>query len=149
MTSKRASDPPWRTLHGEVRLIDGLLAIAGVSLVSLGWLHYLWLIPRERVPERPVAHLAAMVLGPLLSAAALAVAGPLFWLWVGLALASVGLGGFFWVLMAFAPLPDGNIAVCVGEPLLDFTALDSTGAEVGPSDWRGRPVLFKFFRGHW
>jgi peroxiredoxin len=40
-------------------------------------------------------------------------------------------------------------AVTVGEPVLEFHALDDAGQPFDLSTLRGRPFLLKFFRGHW
>ena len=37
----------------------------------------------------------------------------------------------------------------VGEPIIDFTALDDKGNEFDLASLRGTPFLLKFFRGHW
>ena len=40
-------------------------------------------------------------------------------------------------------------AVAVGQPLPDFTAPDENGDLFSLSSLHGKPVLLKFFRGHW
>jgi peroxiredoxin len=37
----------------------------------------------------------------------------------------------------------------VGETLRDFSALDENGERFELASTAGRPVLLKFFRGHW
>jgi len=127
--------------------VSTLLAILGLSLVSVSWLHYLWLIPQERVPARPIIHTALMTAGLIFS-----VGAP----WVDASLLSAGLGVvtaplafLFFYLLTQARLPDTEIAVTVGDELLGFTATDPSGVAVGPAEWRGERVLLKFFRGGW
>ena len=128
-------------------------SVGGVLIVSIGWLAYLARIPGERVPEKPTGTALVMGIGtaaslvPLLHAvvhhqspAALAVLA---------AAVSAGLAGFFLWLLREAQLPDGALAVAVGDRLLPFSAADTQGGRQGPADWEGRRVLFKLFRGHW
>ena len=122
-------------------------------MVLSSWLHYLWLIPQEWVPEKPRGHQAILLGGALLTG----IGAAMGWLegttqglvFTALFLASAGGAGFFFWLMTWAPLPDGEIAVAVGEPLLDFEAPDSTGTVRSIAEWRGKKLLLKFFRGHW
>jgi hypothetical protein len=58
-------------------------------------------------------------------------------------------GTAFFVLLALAGQSKQAPAVAVGGPLIDFTAADENGEPFDLSSLRGRPVLLKFFRGHW
>jgi len=125
-------------------------ALGAMALVLGGWLHYLAAIPKERVPARPRAHQATMATALLLAAAAVALGAP------GpdvaslvVALVATGLSLFFFYLLAQAPLPDGALAVAVGDALPLIELKDSDGRLGRSADWRGRRVLLKFFRGHW
>jgi len=124
------------------------LALASLALTTGAWLHYLALIPRERVPARPTAHQAAMVAALLLGAAAVLQSradAPS----IAIAAVSMSLVAFFFYLLRQAPLPDGKLAVTVGDPLPLIEATSSDGERVLSTDWAGQRVLFKFFRGHW
>lgn len=129
-----------------------LLSGAGLLLVTGAWIHYLWLIPREEVPDRQVFHLVFLGLGTLLSLSGVArglqtEATP--WLaLVGLILAG-GLAGFFVYLLYLARLPAAPLAISVGKPLPHFVAGDDQHGRVDSREWRGQRVLLKFFRGHW
>ena len=125
-------------------------AAAGAMAVGLAasvWLHYLWLIPRELVPAKPIVHRAAAWLALALCGGALALTPTP--LGAALALSGGGLAAFFLWLLTQAPLPDGAITVAVGEAMPSLTLLDDTGAHRALSDWHGRRVLLKLFRGHW
>lgn len=125
-------------------------------LALFGWVHYLQLIPKEKVPSRPLFHTTLMVLSCLLAATYIILSlrspQPLH---LGLVVASVlsfGVAAFFLYLLTQAPLPDNKIKVSVGEPMLPVTGLDSAGQthRLDPSSgWTGQRLLFKFFRGHW
>ncbi|MCB9766122.1 MAG: hypothetical protein H6739_40475 [Alphaproteobacteria bacterium] len=134
------------------------LLVLGPALSLLivlgGWLHYLRLIPQERVPERPVAHMGVLGVGALLAVMSTIPGVTTGSLAVGLAalvLGAIAVGGalYFPILLSQAPLPDGALVVSVGDPLPDFEAPDATGAVHRSADWRGSRVLLKFFRGHW
>lgn len=127
--------------------------MGGLVLAVAGWLRYLMLIPKEKVPVRPTGFSALMLV------IALAVTGswvasftlgqqPSLLSWIaggnGLVLAL-----FFLYLLSQAPLPDQPIAVAVGEALPAIAAPDGHGTLHQSSEWQGQRVLFKFFRGHW
>ena len=40
-------------------------------------------------------------------------------------------------------------AVAVGQPILEFTAPDENGDIFDSASLHGKPILLKFFRGHW
>ena len=58
-------------------------------------------------------------------------------------------GGVFLFLTVLAPQSKQAPAVAVGGRLLDFTAPDENGKPFSIESLHGRPVLIKFFRGHW
>jgi len=62
---------------------------------------------------------------------------------------SLLVGTAYFVLLALAGQSKQPPAFVVGGPLPDFTAPDETGATFDLSSLAGRPVLMKFFRGHW
>jgi hypothetical protein len=58
-------------------------------------------------------------------------------------------GAFFSVLVYISPQEVADNAVRVGETLRDFTAPDENGDDFSTASVAGKPVLLKFFRGHW
>jgi len=71
--------------------------------------------------------------------------------WVGgipAVLAAIA-GTFLTVLVAISAQQVAEDAVAVGEPLRDFSAPDENGERFSLSQTAGRPLLLKFFRGHW
>ena len=58
-------------------------------------------------------------------------------------------GSFFTVLVYVSPQKVADTAIRVGERLRDFTASDENGEDFSISGVAGKPVLLKFFRGHW
>ena len=129
-----------------------------LSLVSLGaavagWLTYLSLIPREKVPEKPHVFSAWMGASCLLSAASFrGYFDPSARLSIPFSLASgltLMLGAFFFFLLAQAPMPDGEIRCTVGGQLPPFEARDADDRPFSSASLSGGPVLLKFFRGHW
>ena len=55
----------------------------------------------------------------------------------------------FFGLLALAGQSEQEPAIRVGEPFLDFTAPDHNGEPFTLSSLAGKPILMKFFRGHW
>jgi hypothetical protein len=58
-------------------------------------------------------------------------------------------GTLFSVLVYISPQKVADNAVRVGESLRAFTALDENGTDFSIASVSGKPVLLKFFRGHW
>ncbi|NCG17470.1 MAG: redoxin domain-containing protein [Rhodobacterales bacterium] len=134
-------------------MIPILVASAATGVMLAAWLHYLWLIPQERVPEKPTMHSAVMA-----AAVVLGLAGPVLSVllksdWAlfeaPLELTAISGAGFFFYLMSQAPMPDGHRTFNVGDVLSEFSAPNQEGATVNLADFRGDRVLIKFFRGHW
>ncbi|HIF95832.1 MAG: hypothetical protein ABGX04_00690 [Myxococcales bacterium] len=63
-------------------------------------------------------------------------------------LAALG-GSFLSVLVFVSPQAVGADAIRVGESLRNFTAVDENGDTFTSTALAGKPVLMKFFRGHW
>jgi len=62
---------------------------------------------------------------------------------------ALGLGALFLVFQLLGRQSRVVPNVAVGRPILDFTAPDAEGRPFSLSSLRGRPLLLKFFRGHW
>ncbi len=71
--------------------------------------------------------------------------------WVGGLLGGVGLvgGAFLVTLVAVSRQQVAPDVVRVGQRLPEFTALDDDARPFTLSGIEGRPILLKFFRGHW
>ena len=128
--------------------MSGLLAAIGglVLAVVTGTLWFRRIqavaLPADRTPF-VLAMVAAWALGCL----AFALTGNLaVRLLAGL---PMGVATVFVVLVAVSPQKGGTGAFRVGEPVPDFTAPDDTGKPFALSRLAGRPLLLKFFRGHW
>jgi cytochrome oxidase Cu insertion factor (SCO1/SenC/PrrC family) len=80
---------------------------------------------------------------------ALAFAAGPGWLGGALAALTVAGGSVFLATLAISRQVGGSGAFRVGERVPDFTAPDESGAPFNLSSLAGRPLLLKFFRGHW
>jgi hypothetical protein len=124
--------------------ILGFLALALMAQAGFLWLR---LIREVRVGERRpwvlFIVLAAIGLGVLAFANRPGVLGGSA---AGLAL---GLGALFLALQGLGRQARRTPAVALGRPILDFTAPDAEGHPFALASLRGRPLLLKFFRGHW
>ena len=71
--------------------------------------------------------------------------------WIGGALAGIAAiaGTVFSALVYVSPQKVAADAIRVGERLRDFTALDENGNAFAIATFSGKPLLLKFFRGHW
>ncbi len=130
------------------------LASLGSLLAVSGFAHYLSLIPRRKVPLRPVLTISLLSVALALTLAALGLGA------VEHGLASVGpaLGAgvfgwmlplFFFYLLSNRQTPLGELKVAVGDPLLPFEARTHSGEAFHSDALAGKRVLLKFFRGQW
>ncbi len=128
-------------MTGTVLGIGALLLVAG----TLG----LWgqRIKHVQIPADRRGFVAGWAGGAVLGIIALTLGGG----WVGAVPAIVAaLGGtFLSVLIFVSPQAVGDDAIRLGESLRGFTALDENGDEFSSASLTGKPVLMKFFRGHW
>ena len=100
-----------------------------------------------RLPENRTGFILVWASSALLGVVALAQ-GPG---WIGGIPAglAIALGIFFLFTVMISPQQVAPDAVAVGEVLRDFSALDENGESFELASTAGRPVLLKFFRGHW
>jgi hypothetical protein len=123
------------------------LAIAGAVVVGGAGARWFQLLRAVRIPQDRTTFLVATGIGALLGIAAfLAGVGLVGGLLAGFAI--LGGVGFvaLWAASGQSRLPP---AVTVGEPLLAFTGTDDEGRPFDVGAFAGKPLLLKFFRGHW
>lgn len=99
-------------------------------------------LPADRTP-----FVVAMGVAAALGAAAF-IAG-VGWVAGILAGFAVLAGTMFMVLVAVSAQKGGTGAFVVGQPVPVFSAPDDSGEPFSLSSQAGRPLLLKFFRGHW
>jgi len=130
-------------------MIDSGLLLAGLSfgLIASAFVLFQRFIARVEVGRRRwlVNTLAAAAIVSAIAAFAQGV-GILGGLISGLSLL---LGAAYFGLLALAGQSNQPPAFAIGSPLPGFTAPDETGATFDLASLAGRPVLMKFFRGHW
>jgi hypothetical protein len=104
-------------------------------------------IRNVEIPKDRRAYVACWVGGAVLGIIALVQGAG----WIGGTLAGVAAlaGTFFSALVLASPQKAADDAVQVGESLRQFSAIDENGEEFSLARLAGKPVLFKFFRGHW
>jgi hypothetical protein len=124
-----------------------VLAVCALLLAIATIAHYARLVRVVQVPLAPRAHQALMASAGLIALAALA-RGP-GWLAGLTAVATLALAALFLFLTTASRLPPAPGTVAVGEPAPLFTADDADGRPFALAGLRGRPLLLKFFRGHW
>jgi len=62
---------------------------------------------------------------------------------------TVAVGAFAILLQSLASQSNQTPAIAVGDSLPLFTAFDDKGELFDLASLKGRPILMKFFRGHW
>ena len=65
------------------------------------------------------------------------------------ALLAIAIGGFFPFSMAISTQEVATTGIQVGQAMPPFEALDRHGERFDSASLDGKPVLLKFFRGHW
>lgn len=122
----------------------GLLALALIAGSGVAWFRAAFAV---RLPTDRRGFVAAWLLGAGLAVAALAL-GPGWIGGVSAVLALVG-AAFFLFTVAVSRQLVAPGAISVGAVLPEFSALDEDGRSFASAGLAGRPVLLKFFRGHW
>ena len=124
-----------------------LLGLAAATVVVATGVVWFRLVKAVRIPRVRAPYFAAMGLGVALGLAAF-VQGTGFPGAIPAAFAILA-GGFFLALRLQSGQDAREPAVKLREPMLDFTALNDDGNLFELASLRGKPFLFKFFRGHW
>ena len=124
-----------------------LLGYIGAGMVLTTWFTWTRAMRAVRVPANRTPHLVVMGLGVVCGLGALVeepgAAG-------GIAATLAILGGGIFLGLRLQTGQDARVpAVKIGEPILEFSALNDRSERFHPSSMRGKPYLLKFFRGHW
>lgn len=128
--------------------MDGaVLGVAGGALMLGAGARWWQRMQAVRLPANAAPYVVASAAAVALGVAAI-LAGPGLVGGVGAGLALVG-GLAFLGLFAASGQRRTPPAVAVGAPVLDLVATDDGDRPFALADLRGRPVLLKFFRGHW
>lgn len=120
------------------------LAYLALFLVLGATGRWMWLTYRVRMPETPTLFVATWGGGAVLGVVALLLGkggGP--------AITAVALGSMLVFLASTSAQKLGTKPIAVGDLLMDFEALDENGEPFQFSSLFGKPILLKFFRGHW
>ena len=124
-----------------------ILAYLALLLAVGSTIFWFRLAQSVRLPENSAGFVIVWTASLLLGVAALALgAGWIGGIPAGLA---VFLAIFFLFTTMIGPQQVAPDAIAVGEALRDFSALDENGERFELASTAGRPVLLKFFRGHW
>lgn len=121
-----------------------ILAFALVLGTALIWFR---LLKTVALPENRTGFVICMAAGVCLAIAGLVQgSGLLVGLLSGFAIV---LGGMFMLLVLISAQKGGSGSLQEGSPLFAFSAPDHQGNTFDSSSVDGKPLLLKFFRGHW
>lgn len=122
------------------------MAWVALAMVAGGMVWWFRRVGRVQVPQNRTPFLAWSILGGVLAVFAIADgSGWTTWLPAGAAL----LGALFVVATISISRQKVEGALGVGDAMPVFQAPDESGALFDSASLAGRPVLLKFFRGHW
>jgi len=125
------------------------LILAWVSLVATVGFVTAWLTMIKRVQIGRGRWLLRLLAGAAIVSALLAFTREPGTLGGTLAGLSLVVGSAFFILSSLAGQSRQAPALAVGDSLLEFSASDENGEIFDLASLRGRPILLKFFRGHW
>jgi len=124
-----------------------VLAFLALLLIVGSVIFWFRLALSVRLPENRTGFVLIWASGTLLGVIALVQgAGWISGIPGGLA---VFIGIFLLFTVTISPQQVAPDAIAVGEALRDFSALDENGEPFELASTAGRPLLLKFFRGHW
>lgn len=123
------------------------LAIAAFLLVLTTGFFWFRLVYAVKLPDNRAGFLLCMLAGIGLGVASL-------WQSPGvmsavLAVLAIACGGMFVLTWAISPQKGGPGKLTPGTRLIPFTSTDHLGNRFDSQILAGKPVLLKFFRGHW
>jgi len=123
------------------------LAYASLTIVLVATALWFRAARAVRLPANRSAYVAAWAAGAAGGAAAIGLGAG----WPGTAAGVVALlgGATLTLLVAISRQRAADDAIRVGEPLRAFTAPDEHDVPFSLASTAGRPILLKFFRGHW
>ena len=123
------------------------LSILAFLLVFATGFRWFQLVYAVALPKNRLGFLLCMLLGAGLALVALVQGAGVF----GSVLASLAvlLGAFFVFTWSISAQKGGAGALQPGSKLQNFSATDHNGSIFESASLAGRPVLLKFFRGHW
>ena len=121
-----------------------ILAFAVAAGTAFIWFR---LLSAVALPKNRTGFVLCMVTAICLAVGGL-VTGSGAWV-VILSSISMVLGGLFLSLVLISGQKGGSGNLQLGSPLLSFSAPDQLGDTFDSSSLDGRPILLKFFRGHW
>ena len=135
---------------GSTKIWDMITTALGIlAFLMLAGSMAIWFrkIQTVQIPENRSAFVATWAIAGLLGVTALVQGVG----WIGGIPAGIAAfaGIFFTVLFFISPQKVGSDAIQVGARLPAFNAPDEHGEAFGSASLAGKPVLLKFFRGHW
>jgi len=124
-----------------------LLGVFALLLVAGSMAHWFRRIQRVDIPRDRRAYAASWLMGAALGIGSLVEGAS----WIGGVPAGLAIaaGLLFSVLVLISPQRVADDAIRVGDRLRDFATLDEFDDDFSIASVGGRPVLLKFFRGHW
>ncbi len=117
----------------------------GIALVTVA----LWfrLVDQVAIPENRAPFVVAFLAAALVGASAFVLRTR----WFGAipAAMAIVIGLFLPFTVSISRQEVATTGIQVGQPLPRFTAIDRHGERFDSASLAGKPVLMKFFRGHW
>ena len=121
-----------------------IVAFALVSATGFLWFRRAFAVA---LPENRTGFVICMIVGLCLGIAGLVqgagLAGGI------LSTLAILLGGMFVFTWLISAQKGGSGTLQIGSPLISFSAPDHLGNSFDSNTLDGRPILLKFFRGHW
>ena len=122
----------------------GIIALIIVIITVIVWFQK---VKAVRLSKVRFHYFSLMILGAVLGIYTISAGAS----WIGTvpALLAIVLGFVFPAFRLGSAQGDHKPAIGIGDPIIDFSAIDDKGNEFNMASLRGTPFLLKFFRGHW
>jgi hypothetical protein len=122
----------------------GFVSLLIVVITVIVWFQR---VKAVRLPKIRFHYFSLTILGAVLGIYTITAGAS----WIGTvpALLAIVVGFVFPAFRLGSSQGDHQPAIGIGDPIIEFSAVDDKGNEFNLASLKGSPFLLKFFRGHW
>ena len=134
-------------MEAQSKKLGTTLGFAAFGVAALTMAMWFRQINQVDIPENRIVFVVLFLSGAAIAISAFVMRTR----WFGAipALLAIVIGGFFPFSMTISRQETATTGIQIGQPMPQFKALDRNGDWFESASLEGKPVLMKFFRGHW